>query len=211
MNNDQFFKIHLENFGSTRVVTEVKPFFGTLEQIHELIQNIEANEYTAMRYQSTIRGFQDYLNGELAATHCIAGKTMRLLTPVKKLASSAYVTRGVQWTHKSFSGTSLDMHADLVNVQQVLVQDEDTFIRCVRPHFQGLHVEDPACEWLPHPEHTYYGFPYIFKTFDDALQLRLYVVEELGMTETECLPSLFEPGCVEYTEVCNELFGNTVI
>ena len=61
--NEQYFEIQLEDYSIPEILPFPKKYYGTLNQIGELIKHLAADPATSIKYATTISAFEDYKNG----------------------------------------------------------------------------------------------------------------------------------------------------
>lgn len=95
--SEQFYKTQLEDYSIPAVLPCPKTYYGTLEQIEAVINQLAADPATATKYASTIQAFADFKNGNVEAVHTIMGQQLRLLTPVTCIHETVILEQDVQW------------------------------------------------------------------------------------------------------------------
>lgn len=203
--SEQFYKTQFEDFSIPEHLPCPKTYYGTLEQIGAVIEQLAADPATDTMYASTIQAFADFKNGNAESVHTIMGQTMRLLTPVTCIHETVILEQDVQW-YFSNGVYSHRVHADFVDLHQALLVDGDLFIRAVRPCYEGIRYEDPYEGWTSMPA-CHYGFPGIYATAPGWHYMRLYVVEQIAMSVEPCLIRMNDAYHVSHYEACNDLFG----
>ena len=203
--NKQFYSIQLEDYSLKSVLPLTKTYYGTLNQIGVVIDCLAADPDTAARYASTIGAYKEYKKGHLGVTHTIAGKRMRLLTPVNLVHETIILEQNVEWYFNN-GVYQYPVRADFVDLHQVLLNDGDMYLRCVRPCYEGLRFDDPYEGWTNVPA-CHYGFPYIYKAEPGWHYMRLYTLEQVEMTAEPCLVRMHDARHVSHHEACNDLFG----
>ena len=84
MNNKQYYEINLEDYSFPRYASAVKSYFGTMDDIINLMVRLADNDWTRIRYQETIDAAEYYdLDPEI--TPPVAGQVMPILTPVQEI------------------------------------------------------------------------------------------------------------------------------
>lgn len=207
MNMEQYYSVRLAHCVYPDCITVVKEYFGTLGQIRRLISLLADDEWTRQYYTSTIAAMESFDAGNLAAVHDVDGHTERLLTPVGELCRSAYLCGGAQWYYTDQYGCALPAKAELVDVEQVLLQDGDRYLRCGKFRFEGLASAMPMNGWSLHDgycEGVYHIGEY---TEPGAIQLRLYVLEQEYRDEAAARRDMVTEGLLDYTHVSGELFS----
>ena len=202
----QFFGIQFEDYSLPEGLPMPKTYYGTLHQIKAVIDHLAADPSTAAKYASTIQAFKAYTEGFLGATHeMISGQRLRLLTPVRMIHETMIVQENPQW-YFSNGVYSHQVCADYMSLHQVLLKDDDMFLRCVRPFYQGLRYDDPYEGWTTMPA-CHYGFPYIYDTAPGYHYMRLYTLEQVELSAEPCLIRMHDSCHVSHHEAGNDLFG----
>lgn len=204
---EQYYEIKLEDY-STQDACATKSYYGTLDDIGGLILALTEHEWTAENYASTIHAFEEFMDGNHAATHVIADTKLRLLTPVKVLCASEILHCNAKWSYYIDGDTKMHMQAQLLDATQVILQDGDQYIRCIRPCFEEVQYRDRLLGWCS-VRTSYSGFPNIFCDFpeENALNMRLFVPEQVSNTLEDCV---FEMGSLYHmnlTRACEDLLG----
>lgn len=203
--NRQYYSIQFEDYSVKCAIPLTKTYYGTLDQIGVVIDCLAADPETATKYASTIGAFGEYKNGHLGVTHTIAGKKLRLLTPVNLIHKTLLLEQDVEWYFNN-GVYKYPVRASFVDLHQVLLNDGDMYLRCVRPCYEGLQYEDPYEGWISMPD-CHYGFPYIYKAEPGWHYMCLYTLEQVEMTPEPCLVRMHDIRHVSHHEACNDLFG----
>lgn len=207
MNNEQFYAMRMPHWVFPDCGTIVKEVFGTVEQIRELIGLLGNEEWTRKYYASTIAAFDEYEAGNLAAVHNVAGSQERLLTPVSELCRSAYLCGDARWYYTDQYGCALPAKAEVVDVEQVLLQDGERYLRCGKFRFEGLSGALPLHGWSLHDGYSE-GIPHMCQYFEPgAVHMRLYVLEQEYRDEDAARRDMETEGVLDYAQVSAELFS----
>lgn len=200
-----YYVIQLEDYPLSKVGLFPKTYYGTMENISELIECLAADPAAAWKYRSTIRAFRSYQNGDYFATHTIAGRNERLLTPVKCIHETLILQQNANW-HFYNGVYSMNVRADLVDIHQVLLKHEDMYLRCVRPCYENLQFEDPWEGWKAVPN-CHHGFPHICATEEGWHYMRLFTLEQVEVEPEPCLARMNDACHVSHREACDDIFG----
>ena len=203
--SEQHFAIQLEDYSLPAILPFPKTYYGTLSQIGALMDCLAADPDTAIRFASTIRAFNDYKAGHLGAVHEVCGRTFRLLTPVNLIRETVILDQNVQWDFEN-GAYNHRVRAGFVDLHQVLLQDGDMYLRCVRPCYENLMYEDPYEGWTSMPACNY-GFPYMYEAEPGWHYARLYTLEQVEVSAAPCLIRMHDTCYVSHHEACNDLFG----
>lgn len=202
-----YYVIQLEDYTLPSYLPFPKTYYGTLDQIRQPIYLLSSEEWTREYYTSTISAMDSFDFGNLAAVHDVAGRKERLLTPVGELCRSAYLCGGAQWYYTDQYGCALPAKAELVDVEQVLLQDGDRYLRCGKFRFEGLSNAMPMNGWDLHDGYCE-GLPNMGQYFEPgAIQMRLFVLEQEYANETTARKDMATEGLLDYSCVSGELFS----
>lgn len=203
--NEQHFEIQLEDYSIPEILPFPKKYFGTLSQIGEVMECLAADPVMSIKYATTISAFEDYKNGNLGAVHTISGQTLRLLTPVNLIHETVILEQDAEWDFDN-GAYHHRVHADFMDLHQVLLQDGEIYIRAMRPCYEGLRYEDPCEGWTSMPA-CHYGFPYIYAAAPGWHYMRLYTLEQVELSAGPCLARMHNARYVSHHEAGNDLFG----
>lgn len=201
----QFYAIQLEDYSLKNIFPVTKTYYGTLDQIGEVIDHLATDMAMSIKYSSTIYSFHSFLCGNTEAVHIVAGETMRLLTPVTLHFETTIILQNPEWQFNN-GAHNYCLRADLVNMHQVLLQDGDMYLRCARPCYEGLQYRNPCEDWADLPDELN-GFPYIYARDSNWHCLRLYVMEQVETEPDPCMIRMKDSGFICHHEACNDLFG----
>ncbi len=207
MNAEQYYAVRLSHWVFPNGGTIVKEFFGTFKQIRELIHLFRGEEWTQKYYASTIAALEEYEAGNLAAVHNVAGSLERLLTPVSELCRSAYLCDDARWYYTDQYGCILPAKAEVVDVDQVLLQDGERYLRCAKFCFEGLASALPLNGWSLHDGYCE-GIPHMSRYFEPGVvHMQMYVVEQEYQDEQAARRDMQTEGVLDYEQVSAELFS----
>ncbi len=199
-----YYAIQLEDYSMAKVAMFPKTFYGTMSNIYALIRRLSADPVASLKYQGTIRAFHSYEKGNYSVTHTIAGKTERLLTPVDCIHNTMILQENAEW-HFYNGAFDLNLRADFVTIHQVLLRQEDMYLRCARSRFENLQVED-ATGWKAVPN-CHHGFPHICDISNGSFCLRLYTLEQVENRAEPCVEQMNDARYVSHHDACDEIFG----
>lgn len=209
MNNmhDQIYEIKLEDYASC-APGAIKRYYGTMKDIGGLIDRLRENETCANSYATTIRAFDACMDGEIGATHIVAGEKIRLLTPVRLIKKASILLCDPYWTYEMDEQSKTHMRAQLMDAEEILIEDGGLFRRCIRPCFQHVQFLQPDKGWCDFGS-VCTCFPFMAQSFPsaDAFNFRLFVHEQSSESIEDCLFSFGYPDHVNFKDVCGEMFG----
>lgn len=200
-----YYAIQLEDYSLAKVAVFPKTYYGTKADIAALIDCLAADPSASLRYMSTIRAFRSYQNGNLFATHTIAGRTERLLTPVKCIHETLILQNNADW-HFYNGAYNLKVHADFVTVHQVLLKQDDMYLRCIRPCYEKLQIKDSCERWKVVPN-CHHGFPHICAVDEGRHCMRLYTLEQVEESPEPCMARMNDACYISHHDACDDIFG----
>lgn len=157
MNSKQFYEINLEGYRFPRYASVVKSYYGTMDDIIDLMVHLADNDWTRIRYQETIDAAEYYdLDNEI--THMVAGQVLPILTPVQEVCRFETQLTNQRWDYMTFSGAVYPCWAPEVNVCQTLIRTENGYGRCLKASLSGLSICHHATGWTS-PGCVIKGFP----------------------------------------------------
>lgn len=157
MNNKQYYEINLEDYRFPRYASAVRSYYGTMDDIINLMVRLADNDWTRTRYQETIEAAEYYdLDPEI--THTVAGQAFPILTPVEEVACFETQLTNRSWYYTAYNGVVYPCWAEHLDVCQTLIRTGDGYTRCMRASVSGLNVCHHAIG-CANPNDVIKGFP----------------------------------------------------
>ncbi len=177
LNDIQTYCIHLEDYALPRHAAVSRCYYGTMDDMVKLAANLSKNDWARKRYHEMIEGIEYYdLDSEVS--HLVAGAEYPVLSPVEVIFQNDFIFNDKSWYYTGYNHIAIPMHADQVNVSQILVQQEEMYHRCIKVKFKNILCYSPYTGWNC-PNYEDNGFPYIVQeTGDDTYTLQFYVAEQ---------------------------------
>lgn len=185
----------------------VKQFYGTLDQIHDLMKGIDKDTLWRGYYASSLDALERYQSGDEHALHYVGGEVERFLKPVVEVCRSAFLLDNPKWVYQDRWGCFLRARADVVCVHQVLLWDGNKFTRCARYGFEGLKYVRPDKGWITYDGKSC-GVPHMIDSHatGDAYS-RLFVVEEEYDNLDAAKWDMQREDVFNYEQISRELFS----
>ena len=153
----ELFEIQLEDYCFPRHVSEVRSYYGTMNDIINLAGYLSDNKGTRTRYQETIDAIENYeLDHEIM--HTVAGQVFPILTPVEEVARFETQITNKLWNFTAYDGIIYPCCADCVDICQILIRTENDYRRCLKASITGLKICHAAIGWYE-PVDAIHGFP----------------------------------------------------
>lgn len=170
---NQIFELNLEDYSMPRYMSIIKPYYGTMSEIIDMMIRLEDNEHTATRYKETLDA-ADYYDLDNELTHTVAGQTLPIFTPVKELSSLETTRHSVSWEYKTLNGTLYPCKAAEIALRQSLIQTPTGYEVCLRANIIGLQICYPGIGWIL-PNYAIKGFPGMVTFADNIHSMSLAV------------------------------------
>lgn len=155
--NKEVFEIQLEDYRFPRYASTVRSYYGTMDDIINLMVRLSDSDWTRTRYQETIDAAEYYdLDPEI--THTVAGQVMPILTPVEEVTRFETQLTNRSWYYTAYNGVVYPCWAEKLNICQTLIRTGDGYSRCLRASVSGLSVCHNSIGWA-NPSDVIRGFP----------------------------------------------------
>lgn len=207
MNQIHYYGMQMDSMVMSEEDFTIKQFFGTLEQVDDLLTEIDKDALWRDYYASTIAAWEAYQSGDEFAMHYAGGQVERFLKPVVEVCRSAFLLDNPEWVYQDRWGCLLRARADVVGVHQVLLWDGNKFTRCARYGFEGLECVHSEKGWIPY-DGTSCGVPCMIgsRGAGDAYS-RLFAVEETYDNLEAAKWDMQQGIKLNYAQVSRELFS----
>ena len=157
MNKEKMYEIVLEDYSFPRHASALKSYYGTIEDMINLMVRLADNDWTRTRYQETIDA-AEYYDLDDQITHTVAGQVLPVLTPVQEVCRFETHLSNQRWDYVAFSGAVYPCWAFEVDVCQSLIRTESGYERCLKATISGLSICHHGTGWTT-PGSQIKGFP----------------------------------------------------
>jgi len=180
-----------------------KLFFGTLEQIAELVKALEAKQ----KLDYVVKAFQEFQNGHPEAKTYAAYNECNLLTSAELIAEQQKTLGCTEWDMLNIWQCVYNMHSDEVQVRQAVFRIQEEYHLCIQAEFKNLYYDKS----LPITS-AFWGFPEFFSVREENqniyLKSRLYTVCDCYDSEQEALQAMQQPEAINLSRICEEILGD---
>lgn len=202
---EPIYALALDDYATVSFCSFSKNYYGTVDEISEFISSLENNERIKV-------ALEEYKSGNKNAEHIVAYKSTKLLTPVISHSSHIYVFEDEKWTHENIYGYPYEMHADRIEAQQIIINHNNNFLRCIKATFFNLSYQDLIRKDKLVPIKKFWGFPNLYKTnFINKdkciIESRFFVVEETYASYKEASDSL-DIERITFKSLMDDIFGD---
>lgn len=190
LNNNPIYRIFLEDYSRPRWEAAAKPYYGTMDDIRNLMIYLSENEETRIRYGDLIDAVEWY-DMDNDAVHTVAGREFPVLMPAEEVCGSEVLLEEQQGYYTGSSDAVYPVWADRVYIRQILLRMEDGLHRCVKASFEGFRLCSSGLGWIC-IRNSIKGFPGVVTWADNTHTMNLFVEQEvydfdnqkLAMTDT---------------------------
>lgn len=210
MENTQFYKTYLEDYSFPRYASVVKPYYGTEEDIYNVISTLADDEWTSKRYREIIEAVYTYDTDdkrfETVAT--IAGQVHPVMTPVEKIGHFETTLTNHSWIYTDYYGKVFPCQADSIEVYHVLLRTDKGYDRCMKATITGFSVCYHSAGWIQLCRNTK-SFPGIV-TYDEKRHIMnlMVCVDSYGFDELAVAASdLVDTACINMAALTADLLG----
>lgn len=207
INQNQFYKMYLEDYRNPRMYRETRAYYGKLEDFLGLAARLSEKKEAAICYADTIEAMESYYLDQ-NITHWMAGRMYPLLTPVDEICRYDTILENQKWEYHAISGAVCALRAKRVRVSQILIQTEDGFERCIKANFTGLEVCIPGMGWYC-PNVAIRGFPGVVTWDENVHTVHLFSTQcRYRFEEREqALKDITDIGKIRLEAAVGDIFG----
>lgn len=207
MNDLPYYRLELDDYSAASFTSFNKYYFGTMEDIREFINALEADERTRKNHADLIAIFHRYEQGETDLQHNVAYRKVPFLVPAKVLYKMPAIYLDHQWEHTNLWGFPYYMRCRKAEAEHIWLQCEKQHYRCVKVRFTDLQFGTIVGEWDT-VEDRFWGYPKILACEMPFTWNRLAEIEkELSPKD---LPALLEKWGYQSEEDPNQLIPRTI-
>lgn len=172
MNKKHLYEIRLEDYSFPRHSSAIKSYYGTWDDIGNLINHLNGDTNTRVRYRETIEGVQNYDEAQVPV-HNVAGHILPVLTPVQEVSRFETQLTDQHWFYRAHGDEVYPCKADTLDICQILVHTGSDYVRCLRVQTYNLRICYHGLGWI-HPNDMVKGFPGIITPEDNRHTMNLF-------------------------------------
>ncbi len=211
MKNKQFYRIRLTDYARLGFSSGWKDYYGTQEEIEELIIAIRNNKSIGNDVDGLYAVLTEFKSGNKTCEHSIVYGRSRFLTPVRLIGKSEHYEKSYKWKHVNIWHYPYYMRAKVAMFRQIIIKDGKDYIRAIKPEFEFLeYALDEAFRYSDKVGVMFWGFPEMIRYNDDTktTSSRLYVFEKRYTDKLSACADLNMKDKIELQSFCNEIFGD---
>lgn len=156
-NTQEIFEIKLEDYSRPRHDSAVRNYYGTYEEISDLMTRVNNIDGAKTRYRDTIEAVE-YFGLDEEFVHIVAGQIFPIMTPVHEVCRFNTTMLNQHWEYITHLGEKIPCYASRVDVFQTLISSDNGYERCIRATFTGLSIFRHGVGWV-NPCNVTAGFP----------------------------------------------------
>ena len=207
MNQICYYGIRMDSMVMPEEDFAIKQFFGTLDQVTDLMAKIDKDSLWREYYASSLDALERYQTGDVYASHYVGGDVEIFLKPVIEVCRSAFLLENPEWSYQDKWGCCLRARAAAVGIHQALLWDGNKFIRCARYGFEGLERAHSDKGWIPY-DGASCGVPCMIDSNGTGeAYSRLFVVEETYDNLDAAKWDIQQGNKLNYEQISRELFS----
>ena len=171
---DALFQIKLEDYAAPRYASVIKSYYGSMEEMIDMLTRLEDNTQACTRYQETLDA-AEYYDLDDQATHTVAGKTLPIFTPATIVSRHETTLEKTYWYYVTPNQRFFPCYATQIDLRQTLVETSTGYDRCVQATISDLCVCFQNTGWALPP--VIKGFPGMVIRDGDTFRMSLSVFQ----------------------------------
>lgn len=182
----RLYRLKLDDYSAASFTSFSKNYFGTLEQLKGLFDDIRSDKETAERFSDILSVFDRYLAGEKKLTHNVAYREVPFLVHAKVLGTATSELTDYKWTHFNTWELPYFMKCKKAESTHIWVSCHGEYLRCILTQFTNLKYGTDEKEYEPLGG-MIWGYPGQIQGKRGNLHNQLYVVEKVFKNKAEAL------------------------
>lgn len=206
----QHYRLLLDDFSAASFTSFSKSYFGTLEQIKGLFDDLRSDEETAERFAIILSVFDRYVAGENEITHNVAYQEVPFLVPAKTLWVASSELKDYEWVHSNTWEWPYYMKCDKALSSHIWFSCEGKYCRCNQTRFTNLLFGTHAEKKRPLGG-MIWGYPGQIQGEVGNLFNQLYVVEKWFEDKAEAFSdkeSFISNPDPDFSSFLDDVFGD---
>ena len=207
----RIYRLQLDDYSAASFTSFGKDYFGTLDQMRELFDDIRSDEDLAERFGDILTTFDRYLAGEKKITHYVAYQEVPFLVQAKVLDSAASALTNHFWTHMNTWDWPYYMKCDKAESIHIWVSCHGQYCRCIQTAFSNLQYSTDRQGYESLGGMTW-GYPgQIDGMPGEIIRNRLFVMEKTFPSRTEAIADMdsFQSSPYpDFSGILEDIFGD---
>ena len=206
----RYYRLLLDDYSAASFTSFSKEYFGTLEQLKGLLDDIGSDKKTAERYADIRSTFDRFLAGENNLTHNVAYQEVPFLVYAKVLGMETSVLTDYKWEHLNTWRWPYFMKCDKAESTHLWLCCHGAYRRCIRTKFTSLQygIDEESYELLGG---MIWGYPEQIQGKRGNLSNQQYVVEKSFESKAEALEdrtNFINNPDPDFSRILEDIFGD---
>lgn len=176
LNRDEIVEIRLEDYTQPRRMSAIRPYYGTQDDINDLMDRLKSIDGANVRYEETINAVEFYELDE-NTVHVVAGQALPVLKPVNEMIRVSAQLGSRYWNYIACNGYVYPCYASKIDACQNLICTDSGYERCLKVTFYDLSISFPGVGWVSY-RNNFKGFPGMVVSDGDKVSLALFASQE---------------------------------
>lgn len=184
-----------------------KRFYGNENDMKAYMDAVIDCPWTAL-HQKRIDTYRQYCDGDNHAEVKWSNTPEPLFTKRKVEFQQQVCLEDVHWCHVDRHNRLIPIRARKILLDQVILEENDEYIYCVRPTFEGLEQADyQQTRWVPVAKKMF-SVSNVIQNQDGKIVSRLYMESNKYSTFCLALTAMDHPAHLNLRAVMDEFFGD---
>ena len=206
----RYYRLLLDDYSSAPFTSFSKEYFGTLDQLKGLFDDMRSDEDIAKRYPNILSTFDKFLAGEKNLTHNVAYQEIPFLVYAKVLGMETSVLTDYKWKHLNTWQWPYFMKCDTAESTHLWISCQRKYCRCILTKFTNLQYGTDEENYEPLGA-MIWGYPRQIQGTVGKLHNQLFVIEKIFKTKAEAINDLTnfktnpDP---DFSRILDDIFGD---
>ena len=138
MKNKQFYRIRLTDYARPGFSSGWKDYYGTQEEIEELIIAIRNNKSIGNDVDGLYAVLTEFKSENKNCEHPVEYGSSQFLTSVRLIGKSEHYEKSYKWKHVNIWHYPYYMRAKVAMFRQIIIKDGKDYIRAIKPECEFL-------------------------------------------------------------------------
>lgn len=143
MAKKDLYEIKLEDYRFPRYAAVLRSYYGTMDDIINLMVHLADDDWTCNRYRETIDAAETYIM-DPDITHTVVGQKLPILTPVEEVCRFETSLSNQNWQYTGYNGVVYSCRAEHLDICQILIRTDSGYDRCLKATISGLLICYPS-------------------------------------------------------------------
>jgi hypothetical protein len=210
----KYYALCLDDYATISFVSSFKHYYGNIEDFDNYFKKCKDDETYIKNHSETLTAYDSFKNGNAAIKHDVAYSSQQLMTRITFYGEACIeINKKISWNHYNIYNCIYSMVADKCTNSYIWIKRGSKYLRCMKPSFVNLRCLAAPDEYIKF-NNNFWGYPNIITTYKDfkgnlITEANLYVKDCVFNSKEELMNDMENfTGESNYTEFCNDIFGN---